>query len=1197
MTTFTETPHSPESTHGALISPAVVEPLPLETLQRLGRRLERQPQNEPIEIVGSTSITAFSMMLPQLAHHDSHFTHLVITPHLDLAQSIAQTLKSFDPQIEAHLLPELDVDVYSNLYPNRRDGARRLGWLSRAQQARGGEIFIGSIKAWLQRSLPYEQLAQNTYRFSPQDELPDQWPLLLHRLGYTSAPLVEDLGSYALRGGLIDIYSPAHEYPVRIELFGDTIESLRFFDPETQRSLDTIQELVLIPTHEVIYTDESRQTAAQYFRKLCERRPVDSGDVQHITQAIIKGQYFEGIEFLLAGFYPKTSLPMDHFSSPLLCWQFDPEEVSRNYDEWTRQLKSDFVDSESIALRPQPQDVFAPLESLKPPQESPSVMFRKIHMEQHLGKSEELEIPPIELKAYPLKEFRDRLKSFNPAQPEFAHFVQHKFKEWRSQGYRIFIAANGRNPCERLRLILEKAHIKGQIVGPDEYLWTQWLEEQNADSSLVHLLPRNISDSVRLSDEGLVFLRDEDFFGRKHARTSSQQPSTNNTNHILNFSDLKPGDFIVHKQHGIGIYEGLKVMPIGGIHAEFIQLSYKDKDKLYLPVYRIGQIQKFSGPSSPKLIDKLGGQNWEKTKSKVKKHLQDVAADLLKLYAQRSQVQKTPYSSTDSDYFGFEAGFPFDETQDQLKAIQDVVSDMTSDRPMDRLICGDVGFGKTEVAMRATFKAVQDGKQVALIAPTTVLTFQHTETFKRRFAKWPVVIRSLNRFVPRKEIQKTLAELKEGRVDIIIGTHRLLSKDVVFKDLGLLICDEEQKFGVKHKERLRKLKLNVDTLAMSATPIPRTLNMSLMGLRDLSIINTPPVDRLPTRTFVCKFDRETIRKAVMSEIGRGGQVFFIHNRIQSIYALADELREFLPDVKMRVAHGQMEEGELEKVMVAFFNHEIDMLICTTIIESGMDIPRANTMFIDQAQQLGLSQLYQLRGRVGRSKQRAYCYLLIPANRRIDAEAQERLKVLQENTALGSGIRIAHYDLELRGAGDLLGEEQSGHINAVGYELYLELLEEAVSELKGEEVRQQVDPDINVRIPAFIPESYINDIRLRLAFYKTLAEIEGPEDIDRIEDDLRDQFGKPPEEVYNLLGLMLIRKLCKDLGIRDLSSGSKKISLAFTEQTPLSPQKVVELTLRSNKKYLLTPDSRLTIRINEISWPNIYEELQYLLSLK
>ena len=438
--------------------------------------------------------------------------------------------------------------------------------------------------------------------------------------------------------------------------------------------------------------------------------------------------------------------------------------------------------------------------------------------------------------------------------------------------------------------------------------------------------------------------------------------------------------------------------------------------------------------------------------------------------------------------------------------------------------------------------------------------------------------------------------MKTGQVNLVIGTHRLLSKDIEFKNLGLLVIDEEQKFGVVHKERIRKLKNSVDTLALSATPIPRTLNMSLMGLRDLSLVSTPPIDRLPTRTFACKFNPESIKKSIQSEVDRGGQVFFLHNRVQSIYGVHDELKQTLPNVRFAVAHGQMEEKQLEKIVIDFYQHKIDVLVCTTIIESGLDIPNANTMFIDKANTFGLSQLYQLRGRVGRGKQRAYCYLLLPRSGNIDKEAQERLKVIQENTALGSGIRIAHYDLELRGSGNILGENQSGHVNAVGYELYLELFEEALGEARGEEKKTSIEPEINVRIPAFIPDNYIQDIRTRLSYYKTLSQISAIEDIDRIEDELRDLFGKIPPQTLNLLGLMLLRLVCKSLHIRDLSSGAKSISLSFTENTPLPANKVVELTLRENKKYSLTPDNRLKVRMNEIQWPKIYEELQYLVKL-
>ena len=500
--------------------------------------------------------------------------------------------------------------------------------------------------------------------------------------------------------------------------------------------------------------------------------------------------------------------------------------------------------------------------------------------------------------------------------------------------------------------------------------------------------------------------------------------------------------------------------------------------------------------------------------------------------------------------------------------------------------------------MRAAFFAIQNQKQVAVLAPTTVLTFQHLETFKKRFHGWPIRIEAINRFVSAKEAKKILVEVAEGKVDILIGTHRILSKDVNFKDLGLLIVDEEQKFGVAHKERVKKVKTSVDTLTLSATPIPRTLNMSLVGIRDLSLINTAPVDRLPTRTFICKFEGETLKKAIEAEIARGGQIYFVHNRVQSIYGVADEIRQLVPKARIKVAHGQMPEHELETTMLGFFHHEVDLLICTAIVESGMDVPTANTIFIDQAHMFGVSQLYQLRGRVGRAKQRAYCYLILPRDKKIDSHAQERLKIIQENTALGSGLKIAQYDLELRGSGNILGESQSGHIESVGYELYMDLLAQALAEAKGQPIDDfELDPEVNLKIPALIPDSYIPDIRLRLSYYKALADIRSEDDLNQIESELRDQYGEIPEPTVNLMGLMLIRKQCKELGVRDISAGLKSISLIFTEKTKLKTETIVSLATRENKKYSVTPDHRLNVRLNTITWSAVFEELNYLLKLQ
>ncbi len=1162
-----------------------VEPFPLRTIETLERFLSRPPLIK--EMVGSTNLSFLSHLLSQRRLNLERPVVLVVATDKE-AESLVTNLKFFDPTIAPIILPGFDVSPYSQLYPNRKVVADRLHWLYRAQHAKPPDIFIATISGLLQKTLPFEVLSQNELAFRVSENLPDDLAKTLLHLGYQAEPLVEDVGTFSIRGSIVDIFSPAHRRALRFELFGDTIESIKEFDPATQRSIGNLKIAHIIPAHEVLLRDDSLQSAAQALRQSCASRGVLNEDAKTILSSLTKGQYFYGIEFLLQNFYPKPAQPLEHFSLPIEMWWIDSIAIVTAADKIHAQLKTEFEESVGAIIRPEPQDLYVTVEQLEAPPESFETKLSGIQ----IGDTDE-GIYSVQVKD--LNEITQQTKALHGKPQELQTYLTERIKNFKSQGQRVFVATSTLTQGQRLYAFLERCGFHPQLVNEEKYAWTQWVNDQQDDIDRITLIPHFLNESFRWVEEDIVFLRDEDFFGQKRARREYKETGTLEARTgTLSFGDLKTGDFIVHKLHGIGIYEGLKVMPIGGVDAEFIQLSYKDKDRLYLPVYRIAQIQKYTGPTSPGLLDKLGGLGWEKTKTKVRSHLRDVASDLLKLYATRAQTQRPPFLANDDEFYSFEAAFPYDETPDQMRAIGDIVKDMTSDKPMDRLICGDVGFGKTEIAMRAIFKATQSGKQVGVIAPTTVLTFQHFETFQKRFKKWPLNIRSLNRFVSKKEQTETLKGLKSGQVDILIGTHRLLSKDVQFKDLGLLVIDEEQKFGVRHKERLRQMKHSVDTLAMSATPIPRTLNMSLMGIRDLSIINTAPVDRLPTRTFVCKFDKDTIRKAVMGEVARGGQVYFIHNRVQSIYGLADELRALLPEVKMRVAHGQMDEGTLEETMLAFFHHEIDMLVCTAIVESGMDVSIANTMFIDNAQQFGLSQLYQLRGRVGRSKERAYCYLLIPPHGRIEKDAQERLKVLQENTALGSGIRIAHYDLELRGAGDLLGETQSGHIQAVGYELYLELLEDAVADLRGDvDVKEDLEPEINVRIAALIPDSYIPDIRMRLSYYKALSQIDGPEDLERIEDELRDQFGKPPEQVMNLMGLMLIRKMCKNLSIRDLSSGKAQISLSFTEHTKLGAKTVIELASRQNKKYALTPDNRLNIRMNEITWPRIYDELNYL----
>lgn len=1169
------------------------EPIPLALVGRLTKLLEFS--SPPAKLVGLHSCAAMALYLTQTqSSRLGKNPHVVITPDLNLAEKFIDAVQFFDPTIQISLLPPYDVGVYSNLYPNHRVISRRVSWLFRAKHALPGQIFVAPMEAILQKTLPYSHFSKNTLTLRPNSDLPPSFPQLLNLLGYSASPTTEDVGTYSLRGGLLDIFSPGNEVPYRIELFGDIVESIRTYNPETQISIEPVSSAVILPAREALYSDENRQKISVSIQRAAASRPVAKDDLQDILRSVSQGLPFYGLDFLLPYFYDRLDSPLDYFSSPIDLWFFDRIDCMRTSDQLHQDLKSGYHQAESQTLRIGYSDLYSNFEQIITPDQSTPIWVDKIEVSGDASTAEDV----CELKSFSLSEFSAGAVAAAKDNQSLANFIQDKLGRWRAQGYALIVSAQSHTIAERIKLIFERAEFETTIVPENDFDWGSIFHEQRKSPRKIHIVLRRLPESFRIPDEHIIFLRDEDILGKRkvHRQVKTESLALEKTE-ALSFGELKIGDLVVHRIHGIGIYEGLKPMQIDGAASEFIELSYKDGDRLYLPVYRIGQIHKYTGPSSLSLVDKLGGTGWAKTKIKVRNQVRDVASKLLRLYAKRSQVVRPPFSAVDEEYAKFENTFPYQETEDQLRAIHDVLNNMCSEHPMDRLVCGDVGFGKTEVALRATFKAVQDGFQVAIIAPTTILTHQHYENFKRRFSAWPFEIRSLNRFVAPSEVKKTLAGLSEGKVDVVIGTHRLLSKDVSFKNLGLLIIDEEQKFGVIHKERLRQMRAGVDTLALSATPIPRSLNMSLVGIRDLSIINTPPEDRLPTRTFVCKFDADTIRKAIESEIGRGGQTFFLHNRVQSIDETASKIREIVPSARIAVAHGQMDEHQLEETMLRFYHHEIDVLVCTAIIESGMDIPRANTIFIDQANTFGVSQLYQLRGRVGRSKERAYCYLLLPAEKRLDATAQERLKIIQENTALGSGLRVAQYDLELRGAGDILGENQSGHINAVGYELYMELLEDAIQEQRGESpVDHDIEPEINLRVPALLPDKYIPDIRMRLFYYKTLSNIRSIEDIDKIETELHDQFGAPPEPVMNLLGLMLIRKHCRDLGVKDVSAGKNILSLAFTEQTKLPTQEVIRLTSRENKKYSLTPDQRLKVRMSDLSWPRVVEEIEYLLSL-
>jgi transcription-repair coupling factor (superfamily II helicase) len=678
-------------------------------------------------------------------------------------------------------------------------------------------------------------------------------------------------------------------------------------------------------------------------------------------------------------------------------------------------------------------------------------------------------------------------------------------------------------------------------------------------------------------DESLAIITDIEILGEKHRKRKTVKQKIHTE--LLDFGELKKGDLIVHVDHGIGQYESLVKLRLNGATNDFLLILYKDDDKLYVPVDRMSMIQKYMGVDGIlPVLDKLGGKSWERVKEKVRKSAEKMAGDLLNLYAERRIRKGFAFQDVGEDFNEFETGFSYEETPDQSKAIADVLNDMADAMPMDRLICGDVGYGKTEVALRASFVAVNNGKQVAVLVPTTVLAEQHFATFSSRFEEFPINIACLSRFRSAKEQREILSNLKEGKTDIVIGTHRLIQNDVTFKDLGLMIIDEEQRFGVKHKEKLKKLRSTVDVLALTATPIPRTLHMAMMGIRDISVISTPPEQRHSIMTYICEYDEAIIAEAITRELNRNGQIFFVHNNVRNIWGMADRLQRLVPEVRLDVAHGQLSEDELETVMLRFMNKEIDMLVCTTIIESGLDISAANTIFINRADRFGLSQIYQLRGRVGRSDEQAYAYLFIPNETVLTKDARKRLKVLMEHSDLGSGFQIAMSDLKIRGGGTILGASQSGHIAAVGYEMFLELMEKAMADLKGEPVRDALEPEINLPISAFFSESYIPDIDQRLGAYRRLARMTDLKEIAEFKAELTDRFGALPAEGANLLLKIMLKVLAIQAGVKRLDLSEEQVLLWFSEPHLRNPAGIVEMAVLEPERFTFTSDYVLKVRL-------------------
>ncbi|MBU0484726.1 MAG: transcription-repair coupling factor [Proteobacteria bacterium] len=1118
---------------------------------------------------------------------------VVILPNEQQAAQLEQDLAFFS-ELPVLFFPGYDIPPYTPLSPDPQTVAARISTLYKLLTTDAPSLIIIPADALLRRTIPKNILADLAELvITGEDTDPNQLCLALAKAGYESMSMVQNAGEFSVRGGIVDVFPPAFDYeaietqstrnqkpsccagPVRLDFFGETIESIRQFDPISQRSVSELSEAVFLPASDILFPEEDTAEMAAIIARFTEYSRLlewDQEEAARISEQIRNRRRFPGIEFFLPLFYDQTSTPLDFVPDDTMIILFDPIEIDRTIEITWERINANYHEGKALGFPALDQtDLFVS------PAEITTILAKSqiVRLQDFPDSDAEAEtgdILNISSGDHTLmKQTIELQRAKRGLLSSLADFIS----EWLAQKDTVIFACRSARHAANLSDLLKQYSLPTRT----EQLPFGHAQKENE----VILCPNPVSQGFDLPAEQLHIISESELFGEK--RLSARKKVTGKTSgEPIRFEELKIDDIVVHQEHGLGVYAGLVNMKINNIINDFMQINYLINDILYVPVDRINAVSKYKGlaDKTPKL-DKLGSKSWASAKSKVKEAVWKVAQELLDLYGRRQLAKGNIFSTPGELFDELEESFPYDETTGQSKAIKEVIDDLTSDRVMDRLVCGDVGYGKTEVAIRAAFKVMEDGFQVAILVPTTVLAEQHLETFQERFKGFPVRVNSLNRFRSPAEQRKTVSGLADGSVDIVIGTHRLLSKDVSFKKLGLLIIDEEHRFGVSHKEKLKKLRVGVDVLTLTATPIPRTLEMSLLGVRDLSVISSPPQHRRAVKTFVARYDDLVIKEAITKELQRGGQVFLVHNRVRSIHEMARKVQNLRPEARVAVAHGQMPGKDLEEIMVRFVNREVDVLICTTIIESGLDIPNANTIIIPRADRLGLAEIYQLRGRVGRSSEQAYAYLLVPSLDGLSKDARRRLRALMDYNELGGGFKLAMSDLQIRGGGNILGESQSGNIAAVGYDLYLDLLQKTVEDLKrkgaaGEDqtIGDEVDPEINLLLSAYIPDSFITDTDQRYLAYRRITGLTTDEDLAEMRDEMRDRYGPMPEETLNLFQIIGLKKELQKLKISKLEQGADTLVFTFTDRTPVSPEKIMLLLAKPGNRWRLTPDSKLVV---------------------
>ncbi len=1161
-----------------------------------------------VDLAGVGS-SALSLLVARAIHDEQARRIVVVTDDLESARRIAGDVAFFlgetpdqddaeDGRGDVLLLPAPESSPYVDVAPDRRIAMGRLATLFHLSQGLPWRVLVAPAAALVRKVVPRDALGPRS-DLVQAEELVDRDKLIagLTEGGYLRVPVVEDPGTFAARGSVIDVWPPSSRYPARVELDEEFCLSIKLFEPEGQRTVRQVRDLFIHPVREALIGPAERGRARERVRDLADAVNMPSYKATRLVEDIEAGRAFFGSEGFLPAYYDSLESLLDYLPDDFqLLWDRPARSLAALREELERAERD-------LAARREKHEPTFPIEAHYASEHEVLAGLSRARTaivhdlvvvsgdDSTAGDlAASLELVPANATVFDLGvDTLDRLaRDIKDARTEKGKAdalgpLVESITYWNNERYRVIFAGRTPTQAERIAGLLRGHDLDVNMhFGAFDAGLLDTPIDANAEHAAIDVVIGELSRGFVLASQRVAFVTEEEIFGARARRGTKRKGESRGAKPFIDdLRALTLGDFVVHVDHGIGKYVGLEHRAVAGQATDLLVIEYATGDKLYLPVTRLNLIQKYAGGEggAPKL-DRLGGATFAKSKARVERAVRQMADELLRLYAERRAHPGRQFPAPDMLYQEFEATFPFEETADQIRAIGEVLRDLEGTIPMDRLVCGDVGFGKTEVAVRAAFHVASQGAQVAVLCPTTVLAQQHFHTFADRMRAYPLEVAVLSRFVSAAQQRETIKKLREGKIDVVIGTHRLLSKDVHFKDLGLLVVDEEQRFGVTHKERIKQLRAQLDVVTLSATPIPRTLQMAVAGLRDLSLITTPPIDRRAVRTIVSRDDAQLKKEAVLRELARGGQVFYVYNRVEGLYERADKLQQLVPSARVAVAHGQMAEGALEQVMLDFVEGRYDVLCATVIIESGLDIPRANTMIIDRADLFGLSQLYQLRGRVGRSRERAYCYLLVPPPSQMSDEARQRIDAIEKFTELGAGFQVASLDMELRGAGDLLGAEQSGNVSQVGFDLYVQMLEQAVAELRGEPIVRGVEPELTFDEPSFIPEEYVDDVGVRLSLYKRLASASDEEEVADIATEMEDRFGSAPAAARILVRVMSIKTRLRKLRALGIEASRERVTLHLREDSPIDAAKVMELCAAKKSPYKLTPDLRLMRRFGE-----------------